>query len=766
MVYCKGNWRRPIGLTAATLVALAVVDRQTVWAQSPSASTSLPPVTVDAPAQRPKPAASRSSAARSAAVERRSTQRSSQPPRAASSATTATNAGSVQSGYVPSHSASGTKTDTPVLEIPQTINVVTSDQFRAQGAQTVSQALRYTPGVSAETYGASSPFDIYTQIRGFRGDYYLDGLRLPNGGQDGISSAVIDPYGLQRIEVLKGPASTLYGQSAPGGLVNMVSKRPTETALREVELQVGSFDRFQGAFDLAGPADKDGQLLYRLTGLANSSGSQVDFARNQRTYIAPALTWRPDPGTSLTVLAHHQEDHGNWPYFNYFPAEGTLLPNPNGRIASRRYLGEPDFDKLDREQSSVGYLFEHRFDNVVTVRQNLRYDAVDFETRGAVTGRYPLQADFRTLDRDGIHINNGVRTFSVDNQAQFDFATGPLQHKAIFGIDYRREANDYRFDFGAVPAIDVYNPVYGQPFAFPDFTIVNTSTTQSQIGVYAQDQLKLDRWVLTLGGRHDAADASVLDRLTGLATPQSDRAFSGRVGLNYLFDNGVAPYASYASSFQPVAGVDAASQPFKPTTGQQYEAGIKYRPPGTNSLFTAAVFDLTQQNVLTADLANAFFQVQTGEVRVRGLELEGKVEVWQGFNVLGSYAYLDPRVTKTNDPTLIGNYMAITPVQQAALWADYLVQSGQFSGLGVGGGMRYVGNTYDATNVLKTPDYVLFDASISYDLGRLQTAWSGTRLSVKATNLFDKYYVSACDGASYCTLGFRRTILATLTARW
>jgi iron complex outermembrane recepter protein len=738
-----------------------------VWAQS----MSLPSVTVDAPKQRTRQASKPSAASRNAANPQRSARRTQPAPQSASSATALNAVAPVRAGYIPSNATSGTKTDTPILETPQAINVVTSDQFRAQGAQTVGQALRYTPGVSAETYGASSPFDIYTQIRGFRGDYYLDGLRLPNGGQDGTSSAVVDPYGLQQIEVLKGPSSALYGQSAPGGLVNMVSKRPTDRLLHEIELQGGSFDRFQGAFDLGGPVDKNGRLLYRLTGVANSSGTQVDFVKNERTYIAPAITWRPDGDTSFTVLAHHQEDHGNWPYFNYFPAEGTLLPNPNGRIPSNRYLGEPNYDRLDREQSSAGYLFEHRFDNNVTIRQNLRYDMVDFDTHGVVTGRYPINSDMQTVDRDAIHINNTARSFAVDNQAQFEFATGPLLHKTVLGVDYRHETSDYRFDAGAgpVPPINVYDPVYGQPFTLPDFTITNTNSTLSQLGVYAQDQIKLGRWGLTLSGRHDDADTSVRDRLALTTTPQQDHAFTGRAGLNYVFDSGVAPYVSYSTSFQPANAtppVDAEGQTFKPTTGQQYEAGVKYRPPGSNSLFTAAVFDLTQQDVLTADPNNLGFSVQIGEVRVQGLELEAKTEIWRGFNLIGSYTYLNPRVTKSSDPTQVGLYMAVTPTQQAALWADYQVQSGPLAGFGVGGGVRYRGHTYDITNALKTPDYALFDASVSYDLGQLQTAWLGTRVSLKATDLFDKYYVSACDGASMCTLGFRRTILATLTARW
>jgi len=674
-------------------------------------------------------------------------------------------------GYLATVTRTGTKTDMPIVRIPQTVNVITADQMRDQGAQSVSQALRYTPGVLAETYGASSQFDIYTQVRGFRPAFFLDGLRLPFGSiATGWASSVVEPYGLERIEVLKGPASALYGQSGPGGLINMASKRPTAETLREVELQAGSFDRGQVAIDLGGPVDEDGKFLYRLTGLVREAGTQVDFIDNNRVYIAPALTWNLAPDTSLTLLANYQSDWGAKTGFNYLPTSGTLKWNPNGRIPVRRYLGEPDFDRLSRSQQSVGYAFEHRFSDAVRFRQNLRYGETSMDLR-ALNRIGELLPDYQTLNRAAMSIDAGVHTFTIDNQAEARFRSGALDHVALLGLDYRKESSHYIVGRGMAPPINVYHPVYGYDIADPPYdNFVSQFGNERQLGVYAQDTITYGGWSLLLSGRHDWVDSTVDNRLSGLRTDQNDEATTGRIGLSYLFDNGIAPYVSYATSFEPTGGADFSGTPFKPTKGEQYEAGVKYQPPGSDSLLTASVFQIRQRNVLTPDpdpqRAALGFSVQTGEVRVRGLELEARTQLTPGWTLLASYTYLDDEVTQSNRDGEVGNRLAGTPSHQASLWTDYTLQEGALQGLGLGVGVRYVGSTYDTTNVTKTPDYALVDLNLHYDLGRASQALRGARVALSVTNVADKYYLTQCTTGQGCTQGVGRTVLATFNYRW
>lgn len=672
-------------------------------------------------------------------------------------------------GFVATTSTAGAKTSTPIAEIPQTVNVVTAQQIKDQGAQSVSQALRYTPGVFAEGFGGVSPFDTYTQIRGFQPSFFQNGLRMPNGSSSsGYASTALEPYGLERVEVLKGPSSALYGQTVPGGLINLVSKLPTAQPRNEIQVQTGSFDRKQAAVDFSGPADKNGEFLYRIVGLARDSDAQADFVQDNRLFIAPSLTWRPTNDTSLTLFARAQWDTGLKTPFNYVPTSGSLVPNPVfGTIPYNRYLGEPSFDTLNRKQSSVGYQFEHRFNEAVTVRQNAGYFHTDTYLR-ALNRFGELAPDNVTYSRRAFGIDANANAYAIDNQAEFKFNTMALRHTLLAGFDYRFERNDYNVGRPArVYTINVANPAYGVSIPDPgSWGFTNLSTDESQAGVYAQDQIKFDRWVATIGGRFDKAKASTLNRLTSRTVDQNDSAFTGRVGLNYLFENGLTPYVSYATSFVPNAGVNFAGNSYRPTTGAQIEGGVKYQPPGSNSFITVSVFELKQRNRLTNDVPNPGFFLQTAAARVRGFEIEGKAELTRELNLLASYAYLDHRVTESSTPAEIGLRLGQTPVHQAALWADYTMQSGPLAGFGVGVGLRYVGSTYDTANAVLTPSYTLIDAKLQYDFGYLNPTLRGTKFTVNGTNLFDKYYLTECTVGQGCTLGFSRRILATLSYTW
>ena len=669
-------------------------------------------------------------------------------------------------GYLANQSASGTKTDTPLLETPQSISVVTKDQIAAQGAQTIVEALRYTPGVTLDTFGATTFFDS-GKLRGFDAPRYLDGLRLPIDPGTQFAYPRIEPYGLERLEVLRGPSSGLYGQTDPGGLINMVSKRPTATPQHEIIGTFGSFNRFQGAFDSSGPLDRNGEFLYRVVGLGYSTDGQQDFVHQNKVFIAPSLTWRPTTDTSFTILSQYQNiDNKGWQQYVPGGAAG-LAPNPLGRIPYSRYIGEPNADGYKLEQFSVGYALEHRFDNNLQFRSNFRYFDVTNNLAGVRS-----KACFRiwTALRSFNYVNSAQNITGQSDQA--DFATGPLMHTVLAGFDYQRQDSTSNYKFAFIAPIDVFAPVYGAPVP-PASTLapfIDTQTTAKQAGLYLQDQVKLDRWTLTLTGRQDWAQADTISKAFFPAAGtylQNDRATTGRAGLNYLFDNGISPYVNYSTSFVPTSGTDQFGALFRPTTGEGAEIGVKFRPLGSNLLLTAALFDTIQQNVLTADPTNVIFSVQTGEVRVRGIELEARGNVTRELEIIGAYSKLDPKVTKSNDG-FVGNYLPNTALQQAALWTKYTFYDGPVAGLGIGGGVRYVGQSYgNNANTILIPDYTLFDATVSFDFKYLRPDLKGWSAQINATNLTNKYYVASClTGLPYCGLGSARTVLGTVKYAW
>ncbi|RAI60718.1 TonB-dependent siderophore receptor [Roseicella frigidaeris] len=664
-------------------------------------------------------------------------------------------------GFVARQNLSGTKTDTPLLETPQSVSVITRDQMDARAVQDTQQALRYAPGVFAEPYGSDIRYG-WSTVRGYslQGAQFLDGMRLPFGT---YAIPQVEPWGLERLELLRGPASVLYGQIPPGGMLNMISRRPTDVPTHEVQLQTGSFGRLQGAFDLGGPIDKEGKFLYRFTGLARDSDSQSDEVRDRRLFLAPSLTWRISPDTSLTLLSYWQRDDSGVQQF--LPVQGTLRSNPYGSIPINRFVGEKNANNFDRDQWGVGYAFSHRIDDRFTLRQNLRYSRIDFDM--TVLRGLGLQTDLRTLNRTTVAIRDHVDAFTMDNQGEARLRTGPVDHTILAGLDFRHSSTDYGFGRVAAPSLDIFNPVYGRAFTLPtSYNVTRTFASQDQVGLYVQDQARLGRWLLTVSGRQDWVDSNTENRLTNRQTPQSDSATTGRVGLNYLFDFGLAPYVSWSQSFQPQIGTDASATPFRPTRGEQWEVGLRYQPPSINASVSLAAYTGTLENVLTTDPANSFFQVQTGEARVRGIEIEGVAGLARGLSALASYTYTDSKVTKTTIAANRDNRLPLTPEHTAALWLDYTFPEGPLAGLGIAGGARYVSGAYgDAANLYETPTATLFDAAIRYDLGRLAPGLAGTRLAVNATNLGDKRLVT-CASNTDCFFAARRTILATLSHRW
>ena len=445
-------------------------------------------------------------------------------------------------GFVAQRDQTGTKTDTPLNEVPQSITVIDRAQLDSRQVQTLGQALGYTAGVQPDTFGNDPHVDFFS-IRGFSTadtGLYLNGLRI----SPGVTALAIEPYGLERIDVLKGPTSVLYGQNSPGGLVNLVSKRPTNEAFHELTILGGSFGRIQGQFDMGGPLGgtregNDGRLSYRLTGLVRDAGTQTAHVPNDRQYIAPAITWRPDDKTTVTLLTSYQHDHSAGQQF--LPSQGTVFGNPNGRIDTGLFTGEDQYNKVDRTTVNVGYEVEHRFDDVFTVRQNARYTRIDYSQRQVYgTG---FQPDLATLNRSDYAQDVRTNLFVIDNQVQAKFNTGPLAHTVLGGFEYDHITIDTVNRIATGTPLNLFRPVYGAIQPLDLFTYANSGQTQNLYGVYAQDQVKWNGFILTGGLRQDWVDTDTVSKLAtpSTTTAQSDSKFTYRVGLGYETGSGLTP---------------------------------------------------------------------------------------------------------------------------------------------------------------------------------------------------------------------------------
>lgn len=670
-----------------------------------------------------------------------------------------------QSSFVPKTSNTASKTNTPLVEIPQSVSVITRAQMEAQGAQSVTEALRYVPGVKVETYGLDPKGYDWLFIRGFNGQStsdYLNGLRQQTNDYAMFRS---EPYSLERVDVLRGPSSTLFGQGDAGGVINRVSKKPTADQINEVQLLAGSHDRRQGQFDVGGALDEQNQFLYRVVGLYREANTQLEYddgheLEDDRQYIAPSFTWAPDEDTSLTLLTDFLRDRNGGSLFVY--------TKPNGHTTDT-LLGDHSFNRFDQDQYNLGYEFRHRFNDTFEFRQNLRYGQVDLTFNNMLPNWAAFNPTTGNLVRIADRRDQHMDTFAVDNQLQADFTTGSIRHILLSGVDYSWQDADVTFYRNLGPTLNVFNPVYGQPVTTPGptngITQADYNQTIEQLGVYIQDQIYFDdHWLLTLGGRHDRVRNDFDNNIPNSdSTNQKDDAFTGRVGLTYLTDFGLAPYISYAESFVPNTGVSRQGSTFEPSEAKQWEVGVKYQPHD-DLLLTLAAFDLIKTNVLTPErdgngvLTN--FQVAEGEQRSRGIEAEARLKLNEHWDILGSYTYTKAQITRSNDNNE-GNRPANVPEHMTSAWVNYNFTDGSLQGLTLGAGARYVGSMYGTNaNTFGADSYTLFDASASYRLTRNVT------LAVYAQNLLNEDYIATCDAATSCYVGLERNLMTSVKYSW
>jgi iron complex outermembrane recepter protein len=768
---------------AASVILLS--SASVAWAQEPQPevspepappadTTTLPEVVVEAPAQ--EQAAPKQKKKQAAPSSQGASQSAGAPPAGTAGVgeRQPETAYGPFNGYAATRSASGTKTDTPLTEIPQSITVIGEEQMRDQNAQTLQETVRYSAGVTADAYGLDSRADSVF-VRGILADKFIDGMRQTYGSYTG--TIPVEPYMMERIEILRGPASVLYGQASVGGILNLVTKRPQEIPSGEITFEYGNFDYKQVKFDSTGALTEDGKWLYRVVAVGREADTQVDYVENDRLLFAPSITYRPTNATSITLLTSIQnDDSGSTAQF--LPQEGTLYPGPNGRIPVSRFIGEPGFDRYDTESKSATLLIDHKFNDALSFHQGLRYT----DTHNVYATHYPaalpvafapetpfLDAAHREVARVKFFEETESSIFISDTNLQAKFETGPVRHTVLGGVDYSRYSEKSWGDTGIVnyspfgqPVFDIYDPVYGQPNPFvidpttlafkSDLEIALTDDlTHTQVGIYVQDQIRVGNWIALVGLRQDWAS----NKAAGDPEQKSD-SLTGRVGLMYEFPLGFTPYVSYAESFTPLVGERLFGGGYaQPKEGKQWEAGVKYETPGGEFLLTSAVFDIIEDGRLSpSPVPNESFQ--NGEAGIRGFEIEGKGQINRNIQAIASYSYTDAEYL---EGVKEGYQIESVAKHQASLWAIYTFDSGELEGFSIGGGVRYVGPSWDGVDNIKTPSHTLYDAMVAYETD----VW---RWSLNAKNLTDEYYLTTCLSRGDCFIGTARTITTGFTYKF
>ncbi|WP_051235624.1 TonB-dependent siderophore receptor [Marinimicrobium agarilyticum] len=657
---------------------------------------------------------------------------------------------------------SALKSDTPIMETARSVSIESELDIIEKGALALDDTFTYSSGVTGKTFGYATRGD-WLKVRGLNVPLYQDSLQSLFGNYNNTRP---DVYTLEQVEILKGPASVLYGQGSPGGIVNIVSKLPKADSAHEIVAELGNFDRKQLAFDSTGRIGDSDEWLYRVVGVHRDSDTQVDFVEDNTTVIAPSITWRPDTDTDLTLLVNHTETESDTGA-QFLPLYGTLYPAPNGEeIENSTYTGEPGYNRYNTETTSVTFLANHHFNSIWSLEVTSRYSDAQADYQQAWTSF--IGGDRYVYNDDGSLYNDGLvpRTFyrndasseqlAIDTRLRAQFSTGALYHEVLVGAQYQDvtlgDAGYYAFalgydsesrgpdnNFGDAYWLNVFNPVYGNvPPADYLNSLYSTSpdTTTEDLGLYVNDQISIGNWRVTAGLRVDDTETN-----TGTARQQDD-AVSSALGVLYQFDNGLAPYASYAESFEPVIGDDGRGNTLDPQEGEQVEVGVKYQSYDIPAMVTLAYFDITQSNLSDPTSLAGDYQQQRGEASVEGVELEALVTLGD-LDLEFNASHLDTESAE-------GYHLASVPENQASTWVTW--RPAGFQGFKVGGGLRYMGESWGGQDEIRTPSYTLGDLMIGYQAGQ----WDFT---LNARNVADKAFQATCLSRGDCFPGEARNVV-------
>ncbi|BFM50686.1 TonB-dependent siderophore receptor [Marinomonas sp. THO17] len=691
--------------------------------------------------------------------------------------------------YVSDVAQTATKSDEEIVKIPRAVSVVTQEQMDDRAPISISDALQYTPSIQTNFYGEDNKQDWFV-VRGFaqaNNGLYQDGTRLYSSG---FYSWQIDPFMLERIEILRGPASTLNGQTPPGGVINVISKRAQlDEDFGSVTGSVGSYDRKEINLDVNKVLND--KMAFRMVALTRENGTKVDGVEAERTLLAPSLAWQISDKTNLTILASYQKDDSD-PYVQFLPTEGTLTSNTNGTIDYDTALGNPDWETFQREQTSVGYELEHIFNEDMKFQQSARFSHMDINLRQmyfvGYASDFGLDSDRDTIVRAASTADGDSDSFNIDNRFIFDFTTGSIQHTLLTGIDYQ-SLNIKNKDYARDPLVaaggtgtanlpfNIYNPTYSNnlfllnssTFALlTDDDLETTKTKNRQLGFYVQDKAELTEQLTLLAGlRYDDVSNKTHNIDTETKADVDIDAWTSSVGASYDLGNGVVTYANFAQSFTPINSFYENNDPADPERADSYEVGVKFKPQNFDGQFGVAAYQVTKENLTSGTSGTSSFQ-QIGEVRNRGIEFEAVANLNQAFTLVGTLSFVDSEVTEDDDSSKVGKTPQQIADQLASVWGNYRFMDGILDGLKVGAGVRYIGDSYgDNKETIKVPSYTLFDAMANYQ-------WNDYKFQVVVKNLFDKEYIATCnsftvsstDDTNSCYYGDSRNIIASVSYDW
>lgn len=699
-------------------------------------------------------------------------------------------------GYVATTTMAGTKTDTPITEIPNSIYVVTKQLMQDQQPQSVVEALRYTAGVYSESEGTYGNGGYTSGImqRGFNTTQFVDGL-MTNTASSG------EPAFLERIEAINGPASVMYGQVNPGGMLAMDLKKPTDTPLHQISVGFGNWHRYETTLDISDKITKSGNIRYRIAAIGVTSNTQIDNVNYHRVGVLPSITWDIDKKTSLTLLGMYMYTPGDGTaYANQEPLLGTLIRNSEyPEIPRKNFLGATNWNQTGGKQAMFEYQFKHEFNKYINFSQVFRWEDSEYN-QNTTYGNGAISSTEESIS--GWSTRGHRSTVGLDSRLWGHFSTGSVKHLWVVGSDFRQYKNntDSIFDFTSFPSVNYYNP---QPNYTPcynlkssacsDYAVYNRDTYFQQ-GVYFQDQIKWNKLSILLGGREDwvnygghSTNISTIGSYPGSIsyskdTPQPQHAFTWRAGIIYNSDIGLSPYFSYSTSFIPQYSLNYLGKPFSPLRGSQLEAGIKYKVPNKDILFTAAAFRVNEDHYLINDLVHTGYSTDGGRVRSQGFEVAANANITKDLRLVASYSYTDIRFENSNitdqrfNPYTNSNYgseisekgMSVpqVPRNMFSVFADYTLPRNIAKGFGLNWGMRYVGSTYiDNVESFKTKPYVLFDIGAHYDFSQISPMLKGLKAQLAISNLTNKYYVTSCQ-TNVCYLGQGRRLYGNLTYSW
>lgn len=651
--------------------------------------------------------------------------------------------------------AQALKVETPAQETPKSVAIVGESEIKEKHVQKLDEAFRYTAGFTSP-YGPDNDAE-WMFVRGLEPSVYLDGNRLY---KEGFWAFTSEMYGLEQIELIKGPAGVMYGETYPGGVINLVQKKPTDIPQKSISFSGGSDNYLQLGVDIADWANSDGSQRYRFVAMINQQDEMLDGTENKRIYIAPSYAIDFSDSTTLTLLASFLQDDGV-PQNNFKPIDGTLRALPGGEyIDPKTNYGQPNHDKFEKTQITAGYQLDHQINDTWAYKQNFNYTYIDLYLRS--TSAYQdwqnNDGDLYSLDRYTLINDGDSNSYTFDNHVAGDWYSQNIEHQLVTGFDYQYHRNKWLGNGTGsfVGKVDSVNPEYGSA---PDLTadLFDNDINKKQLGLYSQYQARIaQQWIFNVGARYDdikvESEGKFKDKL-------DDNQLSFDTGLMFVADNGLSPYVSYSQSFYVISSLDfTTNKLYDPIESEQKEVGVKYTPDFLDGYINVAWFDIDQENSLITDLdgnGNPTTSQSGTQTNIKGLEIEGKVAVSENTVVTAAYTYMDA----TSGEGSAKQRKSLIPEHMANTWITYDFTGVGIEGLTAGIGARYTGTTIDATENASVPAYLLWDAMANYKVNK---QWD---MQLNVTNLTDEEYIAGCD-FGICYYGEEARVTATANYKW